>query len=101
MDAALTQSKGRKTPHQASAENSSQVLSRSDATLPGYWTTEELAREIGVGHRTILNDINGRPDRNQPAILRAYQHGKYFYIADRDAVPYIAMRRNKIRKRPA
>ena len=66
-------------------------LKREKATIPGYWTVEELANELGSTVRKVQYDING----DTKTLLKAYRIGKSFLIADQDALQYLFKLRNK------
>lgn len=68
-------------------------LKRLDATVPGYWTLEEISVEIGYSLRKIQYDITGRPDRKHLPILKAYRVGLNLLVPDLDALEYIKARR--------
>jgi hypothetical protein len=69
-------------------------LKRKEAAVPGYWTLDEIANELGCSTRKIHYDITGRAQGNRPPSLKAYKAGSNFLIADEDAFRYI----NKNRK---
>ena len=64
-------------------------LKRKEPTIPGYWTIEEIANEIGVTTRRVRYDITGRPESNLEPSLKAYRIGKSLLVAERDALEYI------------
>ncbi|MFM1843450.1 MAG: hypothetical protein RLZZ490_2193 [Cyanobacteriota bacterium] len=64
-------------------------LKRRKVAVPGYWTLEEMAAEIGCSIRKIHYDITGRVAGNRPSILKAYKAGPTFLVADHEALPYI------------
>ena len=70
-------------------------LKRKEATIPGYWTIEEIANEIGVTPRRIRYDITGRPETNLKPSLEAYRIGKSLLIAEQNALEYIQRRRKR------
>jgi len=64
-------------------------LKRIEPSVPGYWTLEELAKEIGVSDRKIRYDITGYPEHNIEPNLKAYKAGRLFLVPDQAAVEYI------------
>ncbi|PSF30995.1 DNA-binding protein [Aphanothece hegewaldii CCALA 016] len=64
-------------------------LKRKEPTIPGYWTIEEIANEIGVTPRRVRYDITGRPESNIEPSLDAYRIGKSLLVADPNALEYI------------
>jgi transcriptional antiterminator len=63
--------------------------------VPGYWTIDELAKELNVTMRKVQYDIKGNPRYNQLPKLKAYMAGKTFLVADEDALPYLHHERQK------
>ena len=72
-----------------SPEDFDPPLKRKEPTIPGYWTIEEIANEIGVTTRRVRYDITGRPESNLEPSLKAYRIGKSLLVAERDALEYI------------
>ena len=70
-------------------------LKRKEATIPGYWTIEEIANEIGVTPRRVRYDITGRPETNLKPSLEAYRIGKSLLIAEQNALEYIERQRKR------
>lgn len=66
-------------------------LKREEAAIPGYWTVEELANELGVGVRKVQHDISG----DRKTHLKAYRHAKSYLVPEQDALQYIWKLRNK------
>lgn len=64
-------------------------LKRQEASVPGYWTLDELAAELSVSLRKVQYDVTGRPAVNQKPSLKAYKAGPTFLVADADALEYI------------
>ncbi len=64
-------------------------LKRKEASVPGYWTLDELAKEIGVSGRKIRYDITGYPEQNIKPNLKAYKAGRLFLVPDVAALEYI------------
>ncbi len=65
-------------------------LKRKEATIPGYWTVEEIAKELGVTTRKIQYDIKGNPQlKKSSPKLRAYRIKLAFLVPDPDALEYI------------
>ncbi|MGK7879169.1 MAG: DNA-binding protein [Crocosphaera sp.] len=70
-------------------------LKRKEATIPGYWTVEEIANEIGVTPRRVRYDITGKPESKIEPSLEAYKIGKSLLIAEQNALEYIQRRRKR------
>jgi hypothetical protein len=64
-------------------------LKRKEPCVPGYWTLDELAAELGVSLRKVQYDVTGRPEVNRNPSLKAYKAGPTFLVADADAFEYI------------
>ena len=64
-------------------------LKRKEAAVPGYWTVEELAEELGVTTRYVHYLIKGDPKKGVRIRLKAYHVGKSPLIADQDALQYL------------
>ena len=64
-------------------------LKRKEAAVPGYWTVEELAEELGVTVRYVQYLIKGKPKENKPPQINAYKAGFTYLVADIDALEYI------------
>ncbi|PSF30450.1 DNA-binding protein [Aphanothece hegewaldii CCALA 016] len=64
-------------------------LKRIEPSVPGYWTLDELAAELGVSLRKVQYDVTGRPEANQKPSLKAYKAGPTFLVADAEALEYI------------
>ncbi|MDV3002900.1 MAG: hypothetical protein N5P05_004555 (plasmid) [Chroococcopsis gigantea SAG 12.99] len=74
-------------------------LKRGKPTIPGYWSVEELATELGVTVRKIQYDIKGNPRLKTQSILKAYKIGPIFLVPEADAVEYIISQRRKSQKK--
>ena len=74
-------------------------LKRKEATIPGYWTLEEIAAEIGMSSRRVRYDITGYPARKIEPNLKAYKAKALFVVADADALAYIQRYRDRERKK--
>ncbi len=70
-------------------------LKRKEPTVPFYWTLDEIATELGCTTRKVLYDVTGRPQRNRPAILKAYKVGSSLLVPEQDALSYIQTYRSK------
>lgn len=57
--------------------------------LPGYYTPKELAHRLGISVIAVLQKVRGRPERNKPASLLAYEHNRMFWIPETAAEPII------------
>ena len=68
-------------------------LKRKEATVPYYWTMDEIANELGCSTRKVTYDITGRPQRNRPAILKAFKIGTAFLVPEEEALLYIQSQR--------
>ena len=64
-------------------------LKRKEASVPGYWTIDEIAAELEVTIRKVQYDVKGNPQRNTPPKLKAYKAGMAFLIPNSDALEYI------------
>jgi AraC-like DNA-binding protein len=64
-------------------------LKRKEAAVPGYWTVEEMAEELGVSTRYVHYLITGNPKTRIKARLKAYRASSVYLIADADALEYI------------
>jgi plasmid maintenance system antidote protein VapI len=64
-------------------------LKRKEPAVPGYWTVEELAEELGVTTRYVQYLIKGNPKRGIHIRLKAYKAGPTFLISDTDALQYL------------
>ena len=73
-------------------------LKRKEPTIPGYWTIEEIAAEVGVSVRKVQYDVKGNPQRNKPPRLKAYKAGISFLVPDADALEYIWQYREQKQK---
>jgi hypothetical protein len=69
-------------------------LKPSKCVVPGYWTIEEIAKELDVTTRRVRYDVTGLPSRNIKPNLDAYQIGRFFLISDKNALDYIQRFRN-------
>ena len=78
-------------------ENFDLPLKRKEATVPGYWTLEEIAAEIGMTPRKVRYDVTGRPSHNLNPSLKAYKIGQSFLVPEADALEYIF--KHRIRKK--
>ncbi len=70
-------------------------LKRKEATIPGYWTLEEISGEIGMTSRKIQYDILGRPAVGLEPSLKGYKVAQVFLVPDADALEYIQKYRNR------
>ncbi|MGK7915056.1 MAG: hypothetical protein AB4038_05835 [Prochloraceae cyanobacterium] len=70
-------------------------LKRKEPTVPGYWTLEEIAAEIGMTPRKIRYDVTGRPEHNLAPSLKAYKVGKSLLVSEADALEYIFKQRTR------
>ena len=78
------------TPRMAlSPDDFSPPLKRTEPSVPGYWTVDELAEELQVSRRYIHYLISGNPKRGVRIRLKAYNAGKSLLIADQDALHHI------------
>ena len=68
-------------------------LRRSKPTVPGYWTADEIALEIGTGSQKVRRDITGRSDSNRKPCLTGYQAGNCWLVPEQEALLYILKRR--------
>ena len=73
-------------------------LLRERATIPGYWTPEEIALEISSDVKKVNYAINGRPERRQEASLFAYRWGRNSLVPDQHALRYICENRKPCEK---
>jgi predicted transcriptional regulator len=64
-------------------------LKRKEPAVPGYWTVEELAEELGVTVRYVQYLIKGDPKRGVRIRLKAYKAGPTFLISDTEALEYL------------
>jgi hypothetical protein len=65
-------------------------LKRKEPAVPGYWTVEEIAEELGVSTRKVLYDITGNVKlRVRPKFKMAYKLGPYYLIPDNEAFEYL------------
>jgi AraC-like DNA-binding protein len=64
-------------------------LKRKEPAVPGYWTVEEMAEELGVSTRYVHYLIKGDPRRGVRVRLKAYNAGKSLLISDQDAFQHI------------
>ena len=69
-------------------------LKRKEPTIPGYWTLEEIAAEIGMTSRKVQYDVLGRPKTGRKPFLKAYKVAQVFLVPDEDALEYIQRYRN-------
>jgi|GEM_PF-6871175 len=76
-----------------SPDNFDPPLKRTIAAVPGYWTVEELANELGVTPRYVQYLIKGEPSKKIPARLKAYNAGPTFLVSDTEALNYLWYRR--------
>ena len=71
-------------------------LKRTEAAVPGYWTVEELANELGVSIRYVHYLIKGDPKNGIRIRLKAYNAGNSLLISDQDALQHLwNMRQSK------
>jgi AraC-like DNA-binding protein len=64
-------------------------LKRKEPAVPGYWTVDELAEELGVSVRYVHYLIKGNPKTRVKVRLKAYKASSVYLIADTDAIEYI------------
>jgi AraC-like DNA-binding protein len=64
-------------------------LKRKEVAVPGYWTVEELAEELGVSTRYVQYLIKGNLKNRIKARLKAYKAGPTFLVADTDALEHL------------
>jgi hypothetical protein len=76
-------------------ENFDPPLKRKEPTVPGYWTLEEIAAEIGMTSRKVQYDVLGRPEIGLKPSLKAYKVAKVLLVPDKDALEYIQRYRNR------
>ena len=73
-----------------SLEDFNPPLNRIEAAVPGYWTVEELANELGTSTRKVLYDITVK---GKSGIGHKFQKhrklGPYYLIPDDEAIPYL------------
>ncbi len=91
MPKSLTTSK----PKVLRPEDFDPPLKRKKPLIPGYWTIDEVAKEIGVSGRKIRYDITGYPEQNIKPNLKAYKAGRMFLIPEDAALEYIQRHRLK------
>jgi len=72
-------------------------LKRIEPTVPGYWTIDEIAAELGMTGRKVRYDVTGRPELNLEPSLKAYKIGQSLLVPDADALDYIF--KHRIRKK--
>jgi hypothetical protein len=70
-------------------------LKRIELTVPGYWTIDEIAAELGVTGRKVRYDVTGRPEHNLEPSLKAYKIGQSLLVPDADALDYIFKHRTR------
>ena len=70
-------------------------LKRKKPTIPGYWTMEEIAAELGVTSRKVRYDVTGRPEVNLKPSLKAYKIGQSLLVPEADALEYIFKHRTR------
>jgi hypothetical protein len=70
-------------------------LKRKEPTVPGYWTLEEIAAEIGMTSRKVQYDVLGREKIGLKPFLKAYKVAKVLLVPDEDALAYIQNSRNR------
>ncbi|EAM48940.1 DNA-binding protein (plasmid) [Crocosphaera watsonii WH 8501] len=70
-------------------------LKRKEPTIPGYWTLEEIAAEIGMTSRKVQYDVLGRPKSGMKPSLKGYKVAKVLLVPDPDALEYIKKYRNR------
>lgn len=64
-------------------------LKRKEPSVPGYWTVEELATELGVSERYVQYLIKGNPKAHIRIRLKAYKAGPTFLVSDAEALAYL------------
>ena len=70
-------------------------LKRIEPSLPGYWTLEEIAAELGLSTRRVGYDITGYPEKNIQPNLKAFRVGRILFVTDEDALEYIKRYRER------
>jgi len=70
-------------------------LQRKEPSLPGYWTLEEIAAELGISTRRVGYDITGYPEKNIQPSLKAFRVGRILFVTDEDALDYIKRYRER------
>ena len=71
-------------------------LKRKVSTVPGYWTLEEIMRELECSLRKVQYDITGRPERNRLPVLKSYKAGNTFLVPEQEALEYIKLNRKSL-----
>ena len=64
-------------------------LKRTEASVPYYWTVEELAAELEVSKRYVSYLITGDPKNGIRIQLKAYKANNSLLIPDQDALQYL------------
>jgi len=82
-------------PTAITEKNFNLPLKGQQTAVPGYWTLEEIATEIGMTSRKVRYDILGRPEIGLEPSLKAYKVSKLFLVPDSAAREYISRIRNK------
>jgi hypothetical protein len=82
-------------PTAITEKNFNPPLKRKEAAVPGYWTLEEIATEIGMTSRKVQYDVLGRPQIGHKPFLKAYKVAKVLLVPDKDAMEYIKIFRKK------
>lgn len=70
-------------------------LQRKEPSLPGYWTLEEIAAELGISTRRVGYDVTGRSEKNIQPNLKAFKVGRILFVTDKDALEYIKRYRER------
>ena len=70
-------------------------LQRKEPSLPGYWTLEEIAAELGISTRRVGYDITGYPEKNIQPSLKAFRVGRILFVTDENALEYIKRYRER------
>ena len=64
-------------------------LKRTEASVPFYWTVEELANELEVSTRYVHYLIKGDPKKGVRIRLKAYRANNSLLIPDQDALQHL------------
>ena len=62
-------------------------MSPRERLLPGYWTPQEIAEELGKSTKWVVYFIKGRYGR--PPELNAYQVYRLYFVPDADAEAFL------------
>ncbi len=67
-----------------------------DHELPGYYSPVELAKLTQLSHVRILQECRGRPERQKPPTLFAYQVQGRYWIPENRALEFIRHKTQQI-----